>query len=185
MARLTCRAGRKNENPPGESGVREWGVGRASRNLSPGRILFDWLTLGKEPFRSPWRLAKRFADNKLRGTFPPKSAELSKKHGKSAFRPGQAPTPTAAGGRLCLQPQQLRSPQDPMACGLRGCRKLWGAALAAKATLACVCVVRLCPAEGPSYSEPSSGDAQACAIEQVPDMQACSILRTFGNPICS
>lgn len=76
----------------------------------------------------------------------------------------------------------LRSPQDPMACGPRGCGKLWGAALAAKATLACVCVVRLCPAEGPSYSEPSSGDAQACAIEQVPDIQACSILRTFGNP---
>ena len=85
-------------------------MGRASRNLSPGRILFDWLTLGKEPFRCPWRLAKRFADNKLRGTFPPKSAELSKRHGKPAFRPGQAPTPTAAGGRLCLQPQQLRGP---------------------------------------------------------------------------
>lgn len=55
-----------------------------------------------------------FADNKLRGTFPPKSAELSKEHGKPAFGPAQAPTPTAAGGRLCLQPQQLRVPSGPL-----------------------------------------------------------------------
>lgn len=146
MARLTRRAGRKNENPPGESGLREWGVGRASRNLSPGRILFDWLTLGKEPFRSPWRLAKRFADNKLRGTFPPKSAELSKKHGKPACGPGQAPThncrwKAVSTGSAAQGP--LRSPQDPMACGLRGCGKLWGAALAAKVTLAYVCRLAL------------------------------------------
>ena len=89
-------------------------MGRASRNLSPRRILFDWLILGKKPIRNPWRLAKMFADNKLRGTFPPKSAELSKEHGKPAFGPGQAPTRTAAGGRLCLQPQQLRVPSGPL-----------------------------------------------------------------------
>lgn len=66
-----------------------------------------------------------------------------------------------------------------MASDLRECGKLWGAALAAKGTLAYVYVVWFCPAEGPSYSEQSRGDAQACAIQQVPCIQTRSVLGTY------
>ena len=54
-----------------------------------------------------------FADNKLRGTFPPKSAELSKEHGKPAFGQVRHPPPQLPVEGCVCSLSSSGSPEDP------------------------------------------------------------------------